>query len=276
MKYKMYQSTWQGVSLLEIARKLNKSVNSLAKSDIYSRYYSEMEEKGFQFEPHWLDVKKKMSDVILKFIKTAITKNGIKTPRILSVGCGFGICEVGLIDEGWSVDLQECQDKSLNYLKKIQKEPDNIFVCETLDQITGGYDFIIINQVVYALTDSQYKNLMSNVYRLLNQGGICLNYESASFWEEYKESKEVEIKRAVKKVIGYERKQKLDLLWGYKRSLDEHIKYLDEAGLEPINEKLLVNHSEEIEIPPMREGFLINKINSANEPLFEIYSRKSK
>lgn len=138
MKYKMYQSTWQGVSLLEIARKLNKSVNSLAKSDIYSRYYSEMEEKGFQFEPHWLDVKKKMSDVILKFIKTAITKNGIKTPRILSVGCGFGICEVGLIDEGWSVDLQECQDKSLNYLKKIQKEPDNIFVCETLDQITGG------------------------------------------------------------------------------------------------------------------------------------------
>lgn len=117
---------------------------------------------------------------------------------------------------------------------------------------------------------------MSNVYRLLNQGGICLNYESASFWEEYKESKEVEIKRAVKKVIGYERKQKLDLLWGYKRSLDEHIKYLDEAGLEPINEKLLVNHSEEIEIPPMREGFLINKINSANEPLFEIYSRKSK
>src|SRR5690606_12986703 len=93
-----------------------------------------LRDKHFPLNDAWIEQKKDFSQGIVSILESRISKQD----KILSVGCGLGIVEIPLIESGYKVDLQECQNISIDYLKinfKDKFDKINFILSEDLSNI---------------------------------------------------------------------------------------------------------------------------------------------
>ena len=91
---KLYQTKWNNISLLEIAKKIGKPLNQLAGSDVYREFYHSLKENNWLLDQEWEQEKIKLGELI--FSKANPSMND----SVISLGAGIGICEMSEIRGG--------------------------------------------------------------------------------------------------------------------------------------------------------------------------------
>ncbi len=237
MRYRLYQTSWNGTSLVDIAIKKGIDCREIAKKDIYDEFYRAMIEGGWVFDRQWIESKARISEILReKVVATAITN-----PKILSVGAGTGIVEEHLLRNGYDVTLQDCQSKSFEYLRRKGVEFKSIISQDFADIPSNSFDIVFIGTVSYALDDDQYQSFINDTRRICRPGGVVL------FWEVGFNLIPV-IRRLAKNGTdfifkcfdkGYARHE---LFWGWIRSSDEHRHVFEHAGFKLVEQSFYNEH----------------------------------
>lgn len=225
MEYKLYQTEWNNVNLKAISRELHMPQESIAASDFYDAFYKKLSLNGFCFDEGWLEEKKKTSELIKRVLKKIEKENtGIcnKNMNIISLGCGTGVVECGLIEEGYKVELQECQSHSLGYLYKNGISPQRIWITKDLEEIPqNSYDVVIIVFILYVFDAGGVYEFLEKARKLLKTNGRMIIVEGLGQLDSM-------LAYCKQRSIG---KKNNGVFWGYLRNLYALRKLIRKAGL---------------------------------------------
>ena len=170
----LFQTQWQNISLLDIAEQKKIDPNTVAASDFYEAFYDQFDESDYNFDDDWIKIKQAQTDKMRNFINEKLSANS--NARFLSIGAGTGFVEEPLLNEGFNIDLQECQPVSLNYLRK-KRIPFKEYITSDLSILPQEeYDVIFAFGISYCFSYDDYKSLLESIYGLLVNGGqLILN-----------------------------------------------------------------------------------------------------
>lgn len=176
---KIYQSQWQGINFEGI---WPISSTELAGEDFYKSFYREFfkrYESAEDIEPEWLQLKHQIGDFLVSKIPEG------KESKILSIGCGLGIIEQVLINEGYhNLELLEVSEDCLRWIKtKVPEDKLHIGFFPHCLCNDSKYDVIYLCAVEYIFDQLQFINLLRDIKERLNPGGQCI-IVSHSFYEE--------------------------------------------------------------------------------------------
>jgi hypothetical protein len=225
MRFQIHSGSWHGLSLTDIARDAGIPVNRIASSDVYDALYKRWKAEGFHADPGWREAKSQVRDLVTASLERALP--GCKGP-FLSAGVGLCYIEELMMEQGYTVDLQECQDHSFARIREVLGDRmPKTFVSDSLAAVPGQGDYagVIAMGLTYVFDDSAYLDFLRQSRRLIRKGGVLLHAcHDIKFWPEY------QAKRVVKKLIG-----RHEIPWGYLRSPDNHLKMARLAGgFEPV------------------------------------------
>ena len=199
MKIPFYQTTWNDISLVELARELRHPLAVLPDARFYALYYKKLLNLGEK----WKTGKKYQT----QWLKAQIEKYDDIQAKVLSIGAGTGIIEIPLIEAGYDIHLQECQEESL----KIFGAQD-LTTCynKDLKKIENtSFNIIIAIAMTYALSDEELKSFFNSCSALLKKNGKLIVLDTSLSWQE---------------IYAYFRNRsfyrKNQLLWGAKRSIN--------------------------------------------------------
>ncbi len=219
--YELWQSEWRGISLISIAEKYGLDLNSIATSDIYAEYYKQQKNKNFSFGDYEIEYEESHFNAAMWLEKVCDQYCDMYNKRkddltILSVGCGLGNIEAILIEHGFHLELQECQEESFEYLKMKNCLPENYYATTDFSTLpTNKYDVIYVGCVVYAMNEEQYELFLKNCYRMLKTTGLLLITEQSINLKQ----KVISMLRPIKRrIFGGEKR----LLWGFFRTSKRH------------------------------------------------------
>lgn len=202
MKIPLYQTHWNNVDLVSLAKELGCSTHELPSNKFYEAYYKQINHSQVLLDQKWIDNKGYQT----KWLKEQIENYGNKKSSILSVGAGIGVIELPLIKEGCNIHLQEYQDESLKILKASE-----LTTCysEDLKNIQNiKFDIIVVIGVTYAMNDKELVDFFVSCNRLLTKNGTLIILDTSLSW--------FEIYSMFRNKKSYEKTQ---LLWGTKRSI---------------------------------------------------------
>jgi ubiquinone/menaquinone biosynthesis C-methylase UbiE len=215
MKIPFYQTEWLGIKLKEVAEKVAHDPSKIAGTIFYDEIYKAIFAKAsFSLDKKWLERKKNLSH----WLQDLLEKNISKDAAVLSVGCGFGVVELPLIQQGIKIDLQECQTHSIqylerNHLKDLKKS--KFILSQDLSNIpTSSYDVVLAITSTYCLDDQTLLSFLLQVKRILKENGKFIWYETALTLEDIS----ILIKERIINFI-LNKKNKEHVFWGWKRSI---------------------------------------------------------
>jgi len=171
----LFQTQWQNISLLDIAEQKKIDPNTVMASDFYEAFYDQFDESGYNFDIDWIRIKQAQTDKMRNFINKKLSDNC--NARFLSIGVGTGFIEETLLNEGFKIDLQECQPVSLNYLRK-KKVPFKEYITSDLSILPQEeYDVIFAFTISYCFGYDDYQAFLKSIYALLKKGGQLILFD---------------------------------------------------------------------------------------------------
>lgn len=213
MKIPFYQNEWFNINLLEIAKDVSHPLQKVAGENVYHIIYDKLlNKKAGILSSQWVKGKYNLSDWLFKYFN----KNNLNQSSILSIGCGLGIVEQPLIQKGIKIDLQECQNISIQYFKN--NYPDDFqktkfIISQDLKEVSNNsYEVVMAITSTYCLTDDILADFFNSVQRILKKNGIFIWYETAL---------------SMNDIYSYFKNLRFPqngLLWGWKRSKKMFIK----------------------------------------------------
>lgn len=219
------QHQWFGIQFNSFC-KMDDS--KIAGDEFYQKFYKEFYKKFLSYDDLPSSYRKD------KYLVSMYIQELIEDKKnILSIGCGNGI-----IEDNLSKNLRKDQ-------KLIAMEPSSfnsqwLKSNERIHLINGHFpsalnikekiDFAYVNTVEYAFNDEEYLNFLKSIYdygieEVLLGSLIIVKDEKMKF------SLKNYFRKKLFKIGFYEKKQ----LWGYFRTLDEHLNIIMEAGFTKIN-----------------------------------------
>lgn len=175
LEYPCWETEWQGISLVDVARKKGVPLHNVAARDMYAAFYSKLESNGFKFDPDWVKTKKESSKKMRGYINERLHTQS--DARCLSIGAGTGVVEEDILNDGIAIDLQECQSSSLNYLRS-KNIAFKSYIGTDLSVITDAqYDLIFVFTISYCLSYSEYQSFFHQIHRMLKTGGRCILFD---------------------------------------------------------------------------------------------------
>jgi SAM-dependent methyltransferase len=221
MKIPFYQSQWFNVDLVSLAKTLGHSVSDVADARIYREVYKRLLNEGTQVPSiEWIAKKHKLSDWLEDYFRD----KKLEKSSILSIGCGLGVVEQPLIEKKFLVDLHECQNVSVRYLKKNypkEYKKTKLILSYDLKSIRDkSYDTVMAITSTYGLDDETLKSFFENIARVIKKDGTFLFYETVLNF--------LDFKNKLRKIVFNEKSE--GLLWGWKRSRGEFIKIAKKFG----------------------------------------------
>jgi 2-polyprenyl-3-methyl-5-hydroxy-6-metoxy-1,4-benzoquinol methylase len=227
MEFLFYQDEWQGLKLQEIYHAQNRTI---ADSTFYRSFYETLLTQGKDISKKWVAQKHNISEWLESEYLIPMLKRDI-APKILSIGAGLGIIEEPLLRKGYRIDLQECQEKSLeNIIKAHPNVKYYICDCRNMRDISSNsYDMVYAVGVDYIFGRYDYKIMLDEIARLIKPDGIVIvvNISNISITGLFRE-----LIRPF--YYGIVKKDSRGIPWGYKRTLGEHFKIGRYAELTPI------------------------------------------
>lgn len=209
MKIPFYQERWFGINLKELSKQEVLSIESVASEKLYHHVYKKLiEDDRNLITDDWIKNKHNLSEWLYNFIH----EKNLQQSSILSVGCGLGIVEQPLVKKGIKIDLQECQDVSIQYFQKnYPSEFEKIKFINSLDlkEIEDdSYDAVMAITSTYCLSDQVLSEFLHTVHRILRKNGIFIWYETV-----------LNVNNVVQSLKNKLRGRKQEgILWGWKRS----------------------------------------------------------
>ena len=172
----LYQTHWQNISLSDIAKEKKYDSNTVAANDFYETFYEQLENSGYDFEDDWIIEKQAITARMRDIVNKELANN--YNARFLSIGVGTGFVEEPLLNEGYKIDLQECQRASLNYLRE-KKVPFKEYITSDLSKLPQEeYDIIFAFSISYCFSYDDYQMLLESIYSLIVKGGQLILFES--------------------------------------------------------------------------------------------------
>ncbi|MBW8308957.1 MAG: hypothetical protein K0M45_04885 [Candidatus Paracaedibacteraceae bacterium] len=230
MKLKFYQKEWFGENLEGLAKHYGHKLTDLAGDQIYRAVYQKLLSNQFtNISENWILKKEALSHYLSNILKSF----KIEHPHILSVGCGVGIVEHFLIRQGFNIDLQECQDLSIQYLHtKFPEEYKSINFIESLDlkQIDNScYNVVMAITSTYCLPNTILASFLDSINRITSSNGYFIWYETVLTKQE--------IINALKNLVRGRTTE--GLFWGWKRSTSSMIKLAKQHGFNLVKKSFL-------------------------------------
>lgn len=214
--YKIYQTTWQGIDLTEIARSLNLMPDQVAAEHFYEEFYSRLRKNNFKFNKDWSEPKINIGKWLREYIDNIEVEMNRKV-KVLSVGAGIGIVEEELIVNDYNIEIQECQIESFEYLHNKGIKAKKEWIMYDLKGITSeDYDIIFVNGVMYAFIDKIYKELLNDIFRLLNREGRLIIIDPSATIKS-------KLASAIRNIVYYTNKNKKRVFWGLIRTINYHV-----------------------------------------------------
>jgi len=236
MKIPFYQTHWFDLSLKDIASNIGHAFNTVADQAIYDRIYQAILTQEKPFSEEWRIKKLTLAKWLNKFF---IERN-FQNAKILSVGCGFGIVEQSLIQQGLKIDLQECQNKSLLYFnRKYPEESQKTkqWISQTLTDIPEqSYDVVMAITSTYGLDEKTLSSFFGRLSQIIKPGGICIFYETVLTLADLKYYLVNRLRRRLPEGI----------LWGWKRSPKVFLNFARASGLRVREKHFFDSHNREI------------------------------
>jgi SAM-dependent methyltransferase len=225
MERLFYQDRWQGIWLCELPGATRSHV---AGRECYRTFYESLLSRHAELASDWIAQKQNIG----RWLATVLLKplGAPETLRVLSVGAGLGVMEGWLWDQGYRVDVLECEEHSLLSLKQRHPELARIMGdARCIPCRSGIYDLVYMSAVDYCFDRIQYGGVLREAQRLLKPGGrvACICLSNLSLKGLIKGAAKSFLNGVVMQSAERERK----VLWGYQRTVGEHVSAGRKAGL---------------------------------------------
>ena len=172
----LYQRSWNGVDLIQIARDPTRLDHGIPNAAFYAEYYRQLRAVIKDLPSHWLDVKRKNSELLAAWLEATGRNLGVDPNKLslLSVGAGLGIIELPLVAMGYRVTLHDVQAESLQHASDRARQAglEVEVVTGPLDAIGRRFDVVYVGLVEYCLAEqSEYLRFLSDVRSLVSDRG---------------------------------------------------------------------------------------------------------
>jgi SAM-dependent methyltransferase len=227
---KFYQTEWFGIQFSDFT-KMNSSIQ--ADEEFYNMFYLEFFKKFNSYEElpvDWKKNKKELADFIFEQIKNK--------SNVLSIGCGNGFIENEISKMKWEGDLTAIEP-SLNTSSWLKDNKNITLLNGYFPDILRDYknfDFAYMSYIDYILNDKAYSKLLKDIK----------NYPIDNFLlvgaSVYNPSIKNTIKTIIKNILakfGLFNQQ----LWGYQRTINEHLNIFNQVNFKKIEYGQLNNGS---------------------------------
>ncbi len=216
---KFYNSQWFGINFEDI---LKLSRRHIAGQDFYERFYKEFFDKHQSFDDldnDWKEEKERVGDFLCSQLPTG---------KLLSVGAGLGYIEC-YINRNFSdkveVHVSDFSDASNKWLRKELPE-------ERIHKENFGndYDLIYICNVDYALTNSEFVEMLLELSPALNSSGefvILTHILKGDLW--YSGLRRA--KDLVKHCLEIFQLKRKSQFWGYLRTENDFMLMFNDADM---------------------------------------------
>jgi len=167
---KLYQTSWHGIPFESFAKL---STSHLPDSSFYAAFYENFHRKyrGFDgLDQSWVSLKRQTAGLIIDNPKIK------KGDRILSIGCGLGLIEMALLQEGFlKLEITEVSEAPLRWIMPLVPA-ENVHIGFFPDCISHNdkYGLILLASVEYFLDDVEFSSLLRSVHERLLPGGMCM------------------------------------------------------------------------------------------------------
>lgn len=228
MELPFYEENWQDIPFKEV-RGSHAYKDKVADASFYESFYKTLLDSKKEINPAWLAGKKAVSEWIEGTFLESMRKQLGDAFRILSIGAGMGVVEEPWAREGYHVELQECTEAPLKAFRASYPQvPVHICDGKAIPLPDGSYDLIVLSGVDYIFDCSNYVTLLKEINRLLKKEGIALcicfsNLPAYSVGRFF-------LIKLIKFVLGRSGSDGR-VLWGWKRSIGNHVSHGEEAGM---------------------------------------------
>ncbi len=229
---KSFQTEWHGIPFESFTMV---SSSKIADGAFYSSFYKSFFQKYRRIgdiDPLWLKLKISTKDFLKQHRKFQ------KNSRILSIGCGLGIMEKALIEEGYTnIEITEVSQEPLRwvlpYVSKDKIHVGHFPDCMPPDKF---YDFVYLSSVEYAFDQAELINLLTSVKKRLSTNGLCLM--TSSSFEAAGPLKRILIvsKDIAKSAMDAFRLKSRGQFWGYLRNRRDFYHAMTTAGFKDIRD----------------------------------------
>jgi hypothetical protein len=168
----LYADDWHGMSLDAIARETGLRRDEVANEHFYQALYRRWKDASFASDAGWVNAKRTIADLMAGSLRSYAPPS----PRVLSLGAGLGLIEGHLLDAGWRVELQECQPDSL---ERFRSDPrTRVWIGPDLRELPAReFDAILSISMVYSLSLSRYRELLTDCARILRPNGALIVWD---------------------------------------------------------------------------------------------------
>lgn len=211
LSYELWQTEWQDISLEKICVMTHKKKSEIVSADFFAAFYRKLGANGWKFQANYYRDKVKYANWLEKEVRILTERKA--NPKCLSIGCGVGLIEACMMDKGYDIDLQECQEESFAYLKRRGSEAKTgkYWVSQDLSELPdAAYDVVWTNLVLYCMKEEEIQTIVKNVSRILKEGGAFIIVDVAPQLKDFLKE------RFTGK--SYHR----GIFWGYVRSVLEY------------------------------------------------------
>lgn len=232
---KAYQKEWHNITFDSFAEV---SSSKIADATFYTLFYKAF----FQKYNNWDELNSSWITDKISLVNFLIDAGNLhKGSKILSIGCGIGIMEKELIDQGYNIEVTEVSQGPLVWLKKYL--PDSrIHIGFFPACLPYGccYDLIYLSAIDYVFNNNDLIKLLISVSERLSHGGKCLLF-SVSF--DYKANMLNNLLSTSKSIANYflykMGLKKQGQFWGYIRSDSEFRSIMQKSGFTNIIDGLV-------------------------------------
>jgi SAM-dependent methyltransferase len=167
---KQYETIWHGIPFESFT---TLSASHLPDSSFYNRFYELLHQKyqGVDdLNQSWVSLKRQVAGLIINNPKIQ------QGDRILSIGCGLGVIEMVLLQEGFlNVEITEVSEAPLRWIQQLLPSK-NVHVGFFPDCVPHDekFDLVLLASVEYFLDNVELLSLLRSVHNRLLPGGTCL------------------------------------------------------------------------------------------------------
>ena len=218
---KFYQREWFGIQFSSFA-KMNSSVQ--AGEEFYRKFYTEFFKKFNSYDDlpeDWKKHKKSLANYIFTQIED-------KT-NVLSIGCGNGFIENELSKMKWMGNLTaiEPSTDTSSWLKNNKKV--TLLNGYFPDALTGNdnFDFAYMSTIDYVFDDEAYIKILKDIKNYPINDFLLIG--ASVYSPNWKTSMKCVIKKTLEKIGLYSHQ-----LWGYQRTIEEHLSIFNQVNFKKV------------------------------------------
>jgi len=210
----------------------------LPDSSFYASFYENFHRKyeGFDnLDKAWRSLKEKTARFIIN------NPNIKKEDRILSIGCGLGLIEMALLQEGYhKLEISEVSEAPLRWILPLMPSGStHIGFFPDCIPHNNKYNTILLASVEYFLDDVEFSRLLHAVHERLQSGGLCILISWSFYDGPLPQRLVIGFKDLIRLLLDKAGIKSRGQLWGYIRRPAEYHNIVRNAGFTGLRDGML-------------------------------------